>query len=266
MRISSAQFFQLNVSQMNDQQTQLAQLYQQISSGVSLQTAADNPAGAAQAVQLSMTSATLSQYATNQNAALASLQAEDQTLQNVSTVLTNTQSLLVRAGDGSMSDSDRSALATQLQGYRDQLMTLANTNDGAGNYLFAGTKNSAAPFSTTPSGSVTYVGDTGTRQVQIADSSTVSQGDTGAAVFMSVPAIGSSPVPSAGAGNTGTGTIGAVTVTNPSIATNGHQFSIKFGGTAAAPTYTVTDNSVSPPTTTPAQAIRRARRSRSAAE
>ena len=55
---------------------------------MSLQTAADNPAGAAQAVQLSMTSATLSQYATNQNAALASLQAEDQTLQNVSTVLT----------------------------------------------------------------------------------------------------------------------------------------------------------------------------------
>ncbi|WP_322088502.1 flagellar hook-associated protein FlgL [Burkholderia sp. BCC1999] len=254
MRISSAQFFQLNVSQMNDQQAQLAQLYQQISSGVSLQTAADNPAGAAQAVQLSMTSATLSQYATNQNTALASLQAEDQTLQSVSGVLTSAQTLLVRAGDGSLSDSDRSALGTQLQGYRDQLMTLANTNDGAGNYLFAGTKNSAAPFSTTPSGSVTYVGDTGTRQVQIADSSTVSQGDTGAAVFMSVPAIGSSPVPSAGAGNTGTGTIGAVTVTNPSIATNGHQYSIKFGGTAAAPTYTVTDNSASPPTTTPAQA------------
>jgi len=254
MRISSAQFFQLNVSQMNDQQAQLAQLYQQISSGVSLQTAADNPAGAAQAVQLSMTSATLSQYATNQNTALASLQAEDQTLQSVSSVLTSAQTLLVRAGDGSLSDSDRSALATQLQGYRDQLMTLANTNDGAGNYLFAGTKNSAAPFSTTPSGSVTYVGDTGTRQVQIADSSTVAQGDTGAAVFMSVPVIGSSPVPSAGAGNTGTGTIGAVTVTNPSIATNGHQFSITFGGTAAAPTYTVTDNSASPPTTTPAQA------------
>ncbi|UXU87682.1 flagellar hook-associated protein FlgL [Burkholderia sp. S-53] len=254
MRISSAQFFQLNVSQMNDQQAQLAQLYQQISSGVSLQTAADNPIGAAQAVQLSMTSATLSQYATNQNTALASLQAEDQTLQSVSGVLTSAQTLLVRAGDGSLADSDRSALATQLQGYRDQLMTLGNTNDGAGNYLFAGTKNSAAPFTTTPSGSVTYVGDSGTRQVQIADSSSVSQGDTGAAVFMSVPGIGSSPVPSAGAANTGTGTIGTVTVTNPSIATNGHQFTIQFGGTAAAPTYTVTDNTASPPTTTPAQA------------
>lgn len=55
MRISSSQFFQLNVGQMNDQQAQLAQLYHQLSSGVSLSTPADNPLGAAQAVQLSMT-------------------------------------------------------------------------------------------------------------------------------------------------------------------------------------------------------------------
>ncbi|PFW65831.1 flagellar biosynthesis protein FlgL, partial [Bacillus sp. AFS075960] len=47
MRISTAQFYQLNVAQMSDQQAQLAQLYQQISSGVSLSTAADNPLGAA---------------------------------------------------------------------------------------------------------------------------------------------------------------------------------------------------------------------------
>ncbi|KAB0634487.1 flagellar hook-associated protein FlgL [Burkholderia latens] len=254
MRISSAQFFQLNVAQMNDQQAQLAQLYQQISSGTSLQTPADNPVGAAQAVQLSMTSATLSQYATNQSAALASLQAEDQALQSVSGVLTSVQTLVVRAGDGSLADSDRAALATQLQGYRDQLMTLANSNDGAGNYLFAGLNNSSAPFTSSPNGSVSYVGDSGTREVQIADSSSVSQGDTGSAVFMSVPSLGSAPVPSAGAGNAGTGTITAVTVTDPSAATNGHHFSITFGGTAAAPTYTVTDSTANPPTTTPAQA------------
>ncbi|WP_445080365.1 flagellin N-terminal helical domain-containing protein, partial [Escherichia coli] len=70
-------------AQMNDQQAQLSQLYQQISSGVSLATPADNPLGAAQAVQLSMTSATLSQYASNQNTALSSLQAEDQSLISV---------------------------------------------------------------------------------------------------------------------------------------------------------------------------------------
>ncbi|VWD62756.1 flagellar hook-associated protein FlgL [Burkholderia lata] len=247
MRISTTQFYQMNVAQMNDQQAQLSQLYQQISSGVSLSTPADNPLGAAQAVQLSMTSATLSQYSANQNAALSSLQAEDQSLISVNNLLNSIHTVVISAGDGSLSDSDRSARATQLQGYRDQLLTLANSTDGAGNYLFAGFKTATAPFSNAPGGGVTYSGDAGSRQVQIADTRSIAQGDNGASVFLSVPMLGSQPVPLAGAGNTGTGTIGAVTITSPSAATNTHQFTINFGGTAAAPTYTVTDNSLPPP-------------------
>ncbi|MGU7769826.1 flagellar hook-associated protein FlgL [Burkholderia sp. MR1-5-21] len=253
MRISSSQFFQLNVSQMNDQQAQLAQLYQQISSGVSLSTAADNPLGAAQAVQLSMTSATLSQYSSNQNVALSSLQKEDQTLTSVNGLLNSIHTIVIQAGDGTLSDSNRSALATQLEGYRNQLVTLANTTDGAGNYLFAGFQSTTPPFVNKAGGGVAYSGDSGSRNVQISDTRSISQGDSGASVFMSVPMLGSQPVPAAGTGNTGTGTIGAVTITSPSAATNTHQFTITFGGTAAAPTYTVTDNTVVPPSTTAAQ-------------
>ncbi len=253
MRISTTQFYQMNVAQMSDQQAQLSQLYQQISSGVSLSTPADNPLGAAQAVQLSMTSATLSQYSSNQNVALSSLQKEDQTLFSVNDLLNTIHSVVIHAGDGSLADSDRAALSTQLQGYRDQLLTLANSTDGAGNYLFAGFQSTTAPFSNAPGGGVNYSGDTGSRQVQIADPRAISQGDSGASVFLSVPMLGSQPVPLAGANNTGTGTIGAVSITSPSAATNTHQFTITFGGTAAAPTYTVTDNSVVPPTPGAAQ-------------
>ncbi|CAB3764224.1 flagellar hook protein FlgL [Burkholderia sp. MSh2] len=253
MRISTTQFFQMNVAQMNDQQAQLSQLYQQISSGVSLSTPADNPLGAAQAVQLSMTSATLSQYSSNQNTALSSLQAEGQTLTSISTLLNSIHSVVIQAGDGSLSDSDRSALSTQLQGYRNQLLTLANSTDGSGNYLFAGFQSTTAPFANAPGGGVTYSGDSGSRQVQIADTTTVAQGDNGASVFLSVPMLGSQPVPAAGASNTGTGTIGAASITSPAAATNTHQFTITFGGTTAAPTYTVTDNTAVPPTMTAAQ-------------
>ncbi|AYQ39821.1 flagellar hook-associated protein FlgL [Burkholderia aenigmatica] len=253
MRISTTQFYQMNVAQMSDQQAQLSQLYQQISSGVSLSTPADNPLGAAQAVQLSMTSATLSQYSSNQNVALSSLQKEDQTLFSVNDLLNTIHSVVIHAGDGSLADSDRAALSTQLQGYRDQLLTLANSTDGAGNYLFAGFQSTTAPFANAPGGGVTYSGDTGSRQVQIADTRAISQGDSGSSVFLSVPMLGSQPVPLAGANNTGTGTIGAVSITSPSAVTNTHQFTITFGGTAAAPTYTVTDNSVVPPTPGAAQ-------------
>ncbi len=203
MRISTTQFYQMNVAQMSDQQAQLSQLYQQISSGVSLSTPADNPLGAAQAVQLSMTSATLSQYSSNQNVALSSLQKEDQTLFSVNDLLNTIHSVVIHAGDGSLADSDRAALSTQLQGYRDQLLTLANSTDGAGNYLFAGFQSTTAPFANAPGGGVTYSGDTGSRQVQIADTRAISQGDSGSSVFLSVPMLGSQPVPLAGANNTG---------------------------------------------------------------
>src|SRR5471032_1987623 len=173
MRISSQQYFSMNVSTMNDQQAQLSQLYAEISSGASLSTPSDNPLGAAQAVQLSSTATTLSQYTTNQTTALSSLQQEDSTLGSVNTVLQSIHSLILQAGDASLNNSNRGAIATQLQGLSSQLMTLANTTDPQGNYLFAGFQSTAQPYSTNAAGVVTYSGDTGTRTVQVTGSSTV---------------------------------------------------------------------------------------------
>src|ERR1700738_2025318 len=201
MRISTSQYFTQSVATMDNQQAQLTQLYQQISSGVSLSTPSDNPLGAAQAVQLSMTVSTLTQYTANQSSALTSLQAADVTLTNVNGLLNSIHSVVIQAGNGSLNDSDRSALATQLTGYRNQLMTLANSTDGAGNYLFAGFQGTTAPFSNQPGGGATYSGDNGARMVQVASSRQIALGNTGAQVFMSVPPIGSAPAPARGACN-----------------------------------------------------------------
>ncbi|MGU2416567.1 flagellar hook-associated protein FlgK [Burkholderia cenocepacia] len=58
-------------------------------------------------------------------------------------------------------------------------------------------------------------------------------------------------VPSATTTNTGNGTIGGLSVTSATAAANAHNYTITMGGTAAAPTYTVTDNTTS--TTSAAQ-------------
>ncbi|WP_423371750.1 flagellar hook-associated protein FlgK [Burkholderia sp. LMG 32019] len=60
-------------------------------------------------------------------------------------------------------------------------------------------------------------------------------------------------VPSATTTNTGTGTIGGLSVTSATAAANPHNYTITMGGTTASPTYTVTDNTAVPPTTTAAQ-------------
>src|SRR6202012_4813446 len=136
MRISSQQYFSMNVSTMNDQQAQLSQIYQEISSGQALTTPADNPLGAAQAVQLSATASALSQYTTNQNSALSTLGTEDSTLGNVIQTLQSINALAVSIGSGTLNDTNREADAKELEGYRDQLMTYANATDGNGNAIF----------------------------------------------------------------------------------------------------------------------------------
>ncbi|KAA1012410.1 flagellar hook-associated protein 3 [Paraburkholderia panacisoli] len=241
MRISSSQYFSMNVETMSSQQAQLSQIYQQISSGVSLSTAADNPLGAAQAVQLSSTATALSQYTSNQGAALSSLQAEDSTLSGVLSTLQSVNTQALRASDGSLNDADRSAIATQLTSLRDQLLTYANATDSAGNSLFSGFQNATQSFTTNASGAVVYSGDTGTRTVQVTDSNQVATGDNGIAVFMSVGAVNAQPVASGSSGNLGTGVIGAVTVNDPTNAANADSYQIQFSGSGASLTYQIND-------------------------
>ncbi|MCG7405274.1 flagellar hook-associated protein FlgL [Caballeronia zhejiangensis] len=249
MRISSSQYFNLNVASMSDQQSTLSSMYQQISSGKRLLTASDDPLGAAQAVQLTMQSGALAQYGTNQTTALSALQQEDATLSSVSSTLQSVQTQIVHAGDGSLTDSDRTAVANAIQGLRDQLFGLANTTDSSGNYIFSGLKGGTQPYTNDPSGvGAQYSGDYGQRTVQISEGRTIAVGDTGASIFGSVLPTESDPVSSAASTNTGTGTISGVSVNDTSNAGNANTYTIKFSisATDGSTTYSVTSNPADP--------------------
>lgn len=249
MRIATSQLFTSNVTAMDNQQAQLVQLQQQISTGVAISSPADDPLGAAQAVQLSGTSATLSQYASNQSTALSSLQLEDSTLTSVTSTLASITQQIQGALNGTLNDANRQALAQQLQGERSQLLTLANTTDAQGNYLFSGFQSTSQVFTNASGGGVNYNGDAGQRMVQVSGSTQIPISDTGAAVFMSVSSVGSSVVSAGNPANTGSGTIGAVTVTDPTQSTNNDNLTIQFAGSGSSLTYTVTDTSTNPNST-----------------
>jgi flagellar hook-associated protein 3 FlgL len=245
MRISTSEFQSMNVQAMDNQQAEMAQLYGEISSGVSLTTPSDNPLGAAQAVQLSAQGATLSQYATNQSTGLTNLQSEDSTLSSVVSALQSVNTQLLSAGDATLSDTNRSAIAATLQQLQGQLMTLGNTTSPGGGYLFGGFQTASQPFTENSAGAVVYSGDDGVSSVQISASTSVQTSDSGAAVFLSVTPQTASPVPAATAGNTGTATIGAVSTNGASAAAESDGYSINFtvDPTTGNTTYTVTDTS-----------------------
>jgi len=236
MRIATSELYSSSVSTMENQSAQLLTLEQEISSGNALTSPASDPVAAAQAVQLSSTSATLTQYSTNQNQALDSLQTEGNALTSVTGVLQSLESLIQESMSGGLNDTNRAAVAQQMEGYRNELMSLANTTDGEGNMVFAGFQNVSQVFTNNPGGGVTYNGDAGQRSVQVTDTRDIPVSDNGASVFMSVQSLGSQSVPLGNAANTGTATIGAATVTNPTATTNNDNYSISFATATADPT------------------------------
>jgi flagellar hook-associated protein 3 FlgL len=89
------------------------------------------------------------------------LQVADSALGSVVTELTSAISLATSANNGTMNSSNVKQIAAQLTGILNEVTTLANSNY-QGQYIFAGSQNSTAPFSTSTATSpavTTYNGD-----------------------------------------------------------------------------------------------------------
>ncbi len=114
MRISSTQYFTMNVATMSDQQAQLSQLYAQISSGVSLCHAVGQSArrGAGRAIELDGDHPRAVHEQPEHGARVAAARMTT-TLGSVTDVLQKVHTLVLNAGDGALNNGDRGSIATR---------------------------------------------------------------------------------------------------------------------------------------------------------
>jgi flagellar hook-associated protein 3 FlgL len=236
MRIATSTFQNDTVSQMDALETALSGTEQELSTGLKVQNASDDPVGDVTANQLNTEVSASTQYVTNSNSAQTNLQLEEQALTSASNIMQNVNTLAVEANNAALTQSQRSDIATELQQDLDQLVSIGNSTDSSGAYLFGGDANTSAPFSQS-NNNVTYNGSNQVNQVEIAQNQSISVGDTGATAFMNVPTGNGTFVTAASASNTGTASIGTGTLSDPSQWTN-DDYTISF----TDPTdYTVTD-------------------------
>ncbi len=215
MNISSVTFQNDALADIEAIEADMSQTQNQLSTGLQLQNAADNPVAMSQVNELNLQLSASQQYVTNGNAASANLTLEEQALTNATNVLQSAQSLATEANDGSLTSSDLQDIATQLQQQLEQLVSIANSTDSNGNYLFSGQASGTQPFADS-GGTVTYSGSDSVNQLQIGADQSISAGDTGSSVFMNIPAGNGTFTTAAAATNTGSGSIDAGTVTDPS--------------------------------------------------
>ena len=89
---------------------------QQIASGQSINVPADNPANAAMLVRNASQTSEADQFLRSIGSTLGEMQNADSTLNSVSTTLQRAISLGVQGANGTLSDADRAAIATEVQG------------------------------------------------------------------------------------------------------------------------------------------------------
>jgi flagellar hook-associated protein 3 FlgL len=189
MRVSSNTSYELGIAALNRQQSTQVKTLEQISSGHRFSTPSENPSAYVRALEVSQADSGNMQYALNRQYAMANYGMLEATLGDVTNLLQNAQELAVYAGNGTLTDSGRSAIATELRGSFDELLGLANRNDGNGQYLFSGFQGTTKPFADTGSG-VQYFGDEGLRMIQASASRQLAVNESGREVFERIPASG----------------------------------------------------------------------------
>jgi flagellar hook-associated protein 3 FlgL len=229
MRISTRQIYTQGVEAFQQQQQKLAKLQQQISTGVRLTKPSDDPAAASKILQLEQTVSLNLQYQSNINLAEQRLNQQDAVLANYDSLLIRVRELAIQANNAPVDAVSRNAIAAEIDERLNELLSLANTIDGNGDYLYAGYQNNSAPFTRATTGSrdfVSFNGDDGVRSVQISENRQLEVDIPGREIFMEVPsAIALRELPAVA--NVGTGLIAPASVVDSSLYVAG-DYEIRF--------------------------------------
>lgn len=186
MRVSTQQQYLNTIDRMQNSQTTLAKLQEQISTGKRVSQPSDDPSVAAQSIRLDRELAAIEKYQANIKVAQNRLDLEETQLDSMNTAIDRLNEIAIEAGDGTNNDANLKTLSTEIRNIVDLLAGYMNTQDAQGEYIFAGNKGFTQPYTTDGVNGYTYNGDNGQREIQIAENLYLASGDSGQELFESV--------------------------------------------------------------------------------
>ena len=237
MRVSTTQFQHTAVEAMLERQSALSKTQLQVATGRRILRPSDDPAGAARGLELAQSIGRLETFQKNIDLAESRLGLEESALTEVGNVLQRIRELTVQSLNASQTADDRHKIGAEVAERLDQLVQLANSTDGNGEYLFAGLRSRTEPFSR-QGGEVAYRGDQGQRLAQVGPNRQMATNHSGFQVFMDLPNGDGRHVVETPAANAGTAVAGVVTVADPSAART-EPYRIGFEQNAAGETVAV---------------------------
>ncbi len=186
MRISTSLFYDRASTAMASLTKQADALQTAIATGKKLAAPSSDAIAYRQLSGLSRAATDATQDGANVTLASALLTASDTALGQIETQLQRASELAVRAGNGTLNQTERTAFAQELDAIVEDLVRLANSTDSRGGPLFSGSSE-AVPYAIQPDGSVAYSGTGEASAIPIGTGASIHATTSGEQVFDGIP-------------------------------------------------------------------------------
>lgn len=185
MRVTNRMIAQTVLNNLGTNLNRLQKQQDQMSSLQVVSKTSDDPVIATRVVTLNSVLKQHDQYERNVGDALGWIETTERTLGGVNDVLQRARELAVAGGNDTLDQTERNAIAMEIEQIFDNVVQLANTTF-ANRYIFGGTKTTTAPFAESPpgSGTVVYSGDTGQLNWEVSQGVAMTVNIDGQAAFV----------------------------------------------------------------------------------
>lgn len=145
LRITDASTNARLLAQLTMSRQRVAQAQERIASGKRINRPSDDPLGAGVMARLRSTQATFEQFERNAGVARDTLSVADSALETYEQALDSARALITRGTSDFVDPNGKEAIATELDGLSERILSLANQRYGD-RYLFGGTRQEVPPY------------------------------------------------------------------------------------------------------------------------
>jgi flagellar hook-associated protein 3 FlgL len=186
MKISTSLYFDRATQQLGGVQAKLSKVQEQLSTGLQIVKPSDEPDKASLVTRLEGEIARTVSYQQTLKSVNVRLTAEETALKNSSDVMFRIKELTVQAANDTLGTLDRQSVAREISTLKEQILSLANSQDSNGNYLFSGSKATQPAFGKDATGRVIYQGDHARMKVNVGDNRRMNLNMPGSDAFVRV--------------------------------------------------------------------------------
>ncbi len=178
MRISTSWQYHVGVTQMQDQQSKLTDTQLKMATGKKYLKPSENPQATASLIDFNQRINVYDQFQTNIITVRQRLEQENSALDAGINIVMQIRDLAVQGLNDVNQGVNRAQIADEVDQLQQQLLTIANTQNPSGEYIFSGYASDNQPFDS----SYQYQGDD-QRSLAIGPARTMADGDKGDDVF-----------------------------------------------------------------------------------